>query len=76
MVVHQLQSKVWFRFKPPWCWLNLDLDFRFSSGKSLNLELNFEFGSAGSGSNLGSELNCSITKTCDSRAPFIVRLSI
>jgi len=62
MVVHQLQSKVRFRFEPPWCWLNLELDFRFGSGKSLNLELNLVFGSAGSGSNLGSEPNCGITK--------------
>jgi len=63
MVVHQLQSKVRFRFEPPWCWLNLELDFRFGSGKSMNLELNLVFGSAGSGSNLGSEPNCGIT-TC------------
>ena len=61
MVVHQLQSKVRFRFEPPWCWLNLELDFRFGSGKSMNLELNLVFGSAGSGSNLGSEPNCGIT---------------
>jgi len=61
MVVHQLQSKVQSRFEPPWCWLNLELDFRFGSGKSMNLELNLVFGSAGSGSNLGSEPNCGIT---------------
>ena len=61
MVVRQFLSKVRFRFEPPWCWLNLELDFRFGSGKSLNLELNFAFGSAGSGSNLSSEPNCSIT---------------
>ena len=62
MVVHQLQSKVRFRFEPPWYWLNLELDIRFGSGKSPNLELNFEFGSAGSGSNLGSEPNIGITR--------------
>jgi len=69
MVVHQLQSKVRFRFEPPWCWLNLELDFRFGSGKSMNLELNLVFGSAGSGSNLGSEPNCGITSQCTTDYP-------
>jgi len=51
-----ISAKVRFRFEPPYCQLNLELDFMFSSDKALNLELNFEFGSG------GSEPNCSITR--------------
>ena len=54
-------TEVQFRFEPQYFWLNFELDFRFGSDKTLNLGLNIEFGSADSGSNLGSEPNCSIT---------------
>jgi hypothetical protein len=57
-----------FRFKPvqtrftesPPC-LNLELNLRFSSGFSLNLNLISGSVQFGSGPNLGSELNLSIT---------------
>ena len=56
-----ISVKVWFRFKPLYHWLNLELDLRFSSANTPNLELNFEFSSRGSGSNLSSEPNFSNT---------------
>jgi hypothetical protein len=50
-----------------WFWkfsnrLNLELSLRFSSACVLNLDLNLGSVRLGSGSNLGSELNCGNTR--------------